>query len=230
MASKQPLAYLASRVPDDALARVESQCRVRRYEGRGLPPKPELLAALSDADGLLGSAMLPIDAEALRAAPRLRVVSNIGVGYSNVDLATATERGVLVCNTPGVLTNAVADLTLTLIVSLARRLSESERFVREGRWTSSDAMGLGTDVRGKTLGIVGFGRIGRAVAERAGPFGLRLLFADIARDVGEVGLAERRELDELLRESDFVSLPMNLPPETERLIGERALSLMKASA
>ena len=230
MASEKPLAYLASRVPDDALARIELQCRVRRYEGRGLPPKPELLAALSDADGLLGSAMLLIDSEALRAAPRLRVVSNIGVGYSNVDLATATERGVLVCNTPGVLTDAVADLTLTLIVSLARRLSESERFVREGRWTSSNAMALGTDVRGKTLGIVGFGRIGRAVAERAGPFGLRLLFYDIARDVGEGGLAERRKLDELLRESDFVSLHVNLTPETERLIGERELSLMKASA
>src|SRR3972149_2078286 len=121
-ASRQrPLVFLALRVPDDALARLEAACRGRGHEGAGPPTKAELAAALGDAEGVLGSAILPIDGEVLASAPRLRVISNFGVGFDNVDLAEATRRGIVVCNTPGVLTDAVADLTMALIVSLARR-------------------------------------------------------------------------------------------------------------
>src|SRR3990172_1339545 len=177
-ASRQrPLVFLALRVPDDALAR--------------------------------------IDGEVLASAPRLRVISTFGVGFDNVDLVEATRRGIVVCNTPGVLTDAVADLTMALIVSLARRLFEAERFVREGRWVPGQGMGLGTDVGGKTLGIIGLGRIGRAVARRARAFGMEICFHDQFQDPGEdFGFCAYREMDDLLGVSDFVSLHINLTEGT----------------
>jgi glyoxylate reductase len=225
----RPLVYVALRAPPEALARIEAACRVRRFERTGLPSQEELLAALADAEGLLGSAMLPVGADVLAAAPRLRVVSNFGVGFDNVDLAAATARGVLVCNTPGVLSNAVADLTLALVLALARRLPEAERFVREGGWVPGKAMALGVDVRGKTMGIVGFGRIGRAVADRARAFGMEVCYSDVRRAEGDEG-ARFVELDDLLRAAGFVTLHVNLTPETRGLIGARELALMKPSA
>jgi lactate dehydrogenase-like 2-hydroxyacid dehydrogenase len=160
----------------------------------------------------------------------LRVVSNHGVGYDNVDLAAATERGVIVCNTPGVLTDAVADLTMALIVALARRLFEAQRFVAEGRWRPGTAMPLGSDVRGKTLGIVGYGRIGRAVAQRAQAFGIASCFYDVLGESAGDGVCSYRELDDVLRGSDFVSLHVNLTEQTRRFIGARELSLMRPTA
>lgn len=226
-----PHVYLALRLPDEALSRIEAECSVRRYEGAGPLPKQELLAALGDVEGLLGSAMLAIDAEVLEAAPRLRVISNFGVGFDNVDLEVATRRGILVCNTPGVLTDAVADLTVALVLSLARRLPESERFVRGGRWIPGKGMELGTDVGGKTLGIIGLGRIGRGVARRARAFGMEVCFSDRFQEPDqEVAFCRYRELDDLLRESDFVTLHVNLTGETAGLIGARELALMKPSA
>ncbi|MCH8995350.1 MAG: D-glycerate dehydrogenase, partial [Chloroflexi bacterium] len=174
MPQQAPRVFLAIAVAPDVLARIETECSVQRFEGAGLLTKQELLAALDAVDGLLSSAMLPIDAEVLAAAPRLRVISNFGVGFDNVDLEAATRQGVIVCNTPGVLVAAVADLTIALILSLARRLPESERFVRDGRWAPGVSMALGTDLAGKTLGVVGLGRIGRAVALRAQAFGMEV--------------------------------------------------------
>lgn len=227
----KPRVYLALRVPDQAAARIEAECSVSRYDGRGQPSKEELLAALGDIDGLLGSAQLPLDAQVLAAAPRLRVVSNFGVGYDNVDLEVATRRGVIVCNTPGVLTDAVADLTMAMVLSLARKLPEAERFVREGRWSPGRTAPLGTDLGGKTLGIVGLGRIGRAVAQRARCFGVAVCFYDQFRDPGEdAAFCAYRALDDLLRESDFVTLHVNLTDETRGLIGARELALMKPTA
>lgn len=227
----KPRVYLAIRIAEDALAPIEAQCEVVRYEGRGMPPKEELLRALAEVEGLLGSAQLPVDATVLAAAPKLRVVSNFGVGFDNVDLAAATERGILVCNTPGVLSDAVADLTMALILSLARRLPESERFVREGRWGKGPGLELGIDVRGKTLGIIGLGRIGCAVATRARVFGMRVCFHDQFRDPPEdAAFCVHRDLDDLLHESDFVSLHVNLTPETRGLIGARELALMRRGA
>ncbi len=226
-----PRVYLAMRLPEDTVARIEAECSVRRFEGRGLPAKQDLLAALGDVEGLLGAAVMPIDAEVLESARRLRIISNYGVGYDNVDPAAATRLGILVCNTPGVLTDAVADLTLGLIISLARRLSEAERFVREGNWRPGRTVELGTDVRDKTLGIVGLGRIGRAVARRARAFAMRIVFHDQFRQApADVSFCEYRELDDLLRESDFVTLHVNLTDQTRQLIGARELALMRSSA
>ena len=196
-----------------------------------MPSREELLAGIAEADGLLGSAQLPVDAEVLAAAPHLRVVSNFGVGYDNVDVAAATQRGVIVCNTPGVLSDAVADLTMGLILSLARRLPESERFVREGRWKPGVSMELGMDVSRKTLGIIGLGRIGVAVASRAQAFNMAVVFHDQFRQPpAEVAFSEYREMEALLREADFVSVHVNLRPETHHLIGREQLALMKPSA
>ena len=144
----RPRVYVALPLPDEAIARVLDACEVSRYERRGQPTHDELIEAVADAEGVLGSAMLPVDAGVLDAAPRLRVVSNFGVGFDNVDVAAATARGILVCNTPGVLSDAVADLTIGLIISLARRLSEAERFVRAGSWLPGKVVRLGNDLRG----------------------------------------------------------------------------------
>lgn len=227
----RPLVYIALHLPDDARARIESACRIREYAGTGLVPKPELIAALAGADGLIGSTQLSVDAETIASSPRLRVISNVGVGFDNVDVAAATARRVVVCNTPGVLTDAVADLTLGLIVSLARRLPESERFVREGRWGSSRTLALGSDLAGKTLGVVGLGRIGRAVASRARAFGMDVCFHDRFREPpADTAFCSFRDLDGLLREADVLSLHVELREETRGLIGARELALMKPSA
>ena len=238
MSAGGPRVYIALSIPDAALARIEAECAVERFTGDGRPSRDELLAALAEAEGVLGSAQQLIDAEVLAAAPNLRVVSNFGVGFDNVDIAAATRRGIVVCNTPGVLSEAVADLTLGLILSLARRLPESERFVREGRWLPGATMSLGTDVAGKTLGIVGLGRIGQAVARRAQAFGMPVVFHDQVRNPPpdpavpgkDAAFCSYRELDALLSESDVVSLHVSLTPETEHLIGARELALMKPSA
>ena len=226
----RPRIYVAMRLPDEAFARLESVCDVARFEGTGAPSKAELIDGVRNADGLLASPMQGVDAEVFDAAPRLRVVSNHGVGFDNVDLDAATARGVVVCNTPGVLTDAVADLTMALVVALARRLFEAQRFVADGRWQPGVSMPLGTDVRDKTLGIVGYGRIGKAVAQRAQAFGMKSCFHDVLGEAVGDGACAYRELDELLRESDFVSLHVNLTEQAHRFIGARELSLMKRTA
>ena len=224
------LVYLTFPVPDDVLARIEAECATVPFGERGKPAKPDLLAAVSDIDGVLGTTRVPFDEEVFAAAPRLRVVSNFGVGYDNIDVAAATRHGVLVCNTPGVLSDAVADLTLGLIVALARRLIDSERSVREGQWGRGAAQ-LGSDLKGKTLGIIGLGRIGREVARRAQPFGMQVCFHDQFREPGaDFAYCLYRDLDDLLREADFLSLHVNLSDETRHSIGARELALMKPTA
>ncbi|MEX1254574.1 MAG: D-glycerate dehydrogenase [Dehalococcoidia bacterium] len=227
----KPRVFVALRWPVEALARIDAECEMQRYEGPGgQAPKEALIAALGDVEGLMGSAQLPVDAEVLAAAPRLRVVSNFGVGFDNIDVAAATDQGILVCNTPGVLTDAVADLTLGLVIDLARKVVEAERIVREGNWAAGRGI-MGNDLRGKTLGIVGFGRIGRAVAQRARAFGMQMRFHDVFDDPGaDFADCAYRSLDDLLREADFVTLHVNLTDETEKLIGARELALMKPAA
>jgi glyoxylate reductase len=196
-----------------------------------MPTSTELCAKLDVADGLLVSTVNVIDDAVMEAAPRLRVISSFGVGFDHIDVAAATRRGIIVCNTPGVLTDAVADLTIALIIMLARRIPEAQEFVREGNWRHGKALGLGEDVRGKTLGIVGFGRIGRGVAERARPFGMRTMFHDVLQESGSAHAdCTCVPFDVLLRESDFVTLHVNLTPETTHFISARELSLMKSSA
>jgi glyoxylate reductase len=172
-------------------------------------------------------------AEVLDREPQLKVISNFAVGYDNVDVDAATARGVMVCNTPGVLTETTADFTWTLLMAAARRVVEGADYVRAGKWlTWGPTLLLGQDVHHATIGIVGFGRIGKEVAKRARGFDMRILANDTYQDeeaARELGV-EFRELDDLLRESDFVTLHVALTDETRNLIGARELQLMKPTA
>lgn len=191
-----------------------------------------VLESIGRAEGLLCPAPFPISPALLDAAPHLRVVSNFGVGFNNVDLAEMDRRGIAVCNTPGVLTDAVADLTLGMILLASRRLVANRQYAQGGSWAAGEVPPpLGWDLAGKTLGIVGFGRIGRAVALRARPFGLRILYHDMFAEPG-VGWehCEYRELPALLAESDIVSLHVNLTAETHHRFGTREFEQMKQTA
>jgi glyoxylate reductase len=198
--------------------------------------RQELLKAVAGADALVTLLHDRIDGEVLDAAgPQLRVVGNVAVGYDNVDVAAATERGVVVTNTPGVLTDATADLAVALMLAVTRRLGEAERLVRSGhRWSWDMFFMLGSGLSGKTLGVVGLGGIGRAVAERALAFGLQIVYAGPRRAPAEVesalGGARHLPLEDLLRDSDLVTLHCPLTPETRHLIDADALALMRPSA
>lgn len=195
--------------------------------------QPEVLSALSKAHGLICSS-LPITVELLDAAPSLEVISTISVGYDNIPVAELTKRGIMLCNTPDVLTETTADTGFTLIMATARRAVELAEWVKEGQWQANLGPALfGSDVHGKTLGMVGFGRIGQAVARRGAlGFGMRVLYSNASPKPtleAELG-AERRELPALLAESDFVCLTVPLTAETEKLIGADELAQMKSSA
>ncbi len=196
------------------------------------PGRDALIEAVPGAAAILTTVTEKIDAETLDAAgDSLQVIANMAVGYDNIDVEAATERGVAVTNTPGVLDETTADTAFMLLLAAARRLGEAERMLRAGQWKAWGPKQLtGPDVWGKTLGIVGMGRIGEAMARRARGFGMEILYyARSAKPEAELG-AERRDLDELLGESDFVSVHTPLCGETHHLIGERELSLMGASA
>ncbi len=191
--------------------------------------------AIAGCDGVLTLLTDRVDDAFLDAAgPGLRVVSNYAVGFDNIDVAACAARGVAVGNTPGVLTETTADLAWALLMAAARRLPEGDRYVRDGRWkTWGPLLLLGPDVYGATLGIVGFGRIGQALARRAQGFGMRILYHDVeelpADVTGPLG-ATYRPLEGLLAESDFVSLHVNLSPVTRHLINRESLGWMKSSA
>jgi glyoxylate reductase len=188
----------------------------------------ELVAAVAGVDAIVSLLTDVIDAEVIAAAPRLQAIGNVAVGYDNVDVEAAARRGVAVCNTPGVLDETTADLAFGLVIAASRLFGEAERDLRAGRWHGwSITQYLGQDVHGATLGVVGFGRIGRAVARRGAGFGMRVLH-HARRDTGEAGYVA--DLDELLAEADVVSLHVPLSPATRHLIGQRELALMKPTA
>jgi lactate dehydrogenase-like 2-hydroxyacid dehydrogenase len=194
-----------------------------------------LLRRVAGIDGLLSLLTDRVDDELLDAAgPQLKVVSNFAVGFDNIDLAACTRRGIPAGNTPGVLTETTADLAFALLMAAARRIPESVDYVRAGRWKTWGPMLLmGVDVHGATLGIVGFGRIGREMARRGRGFGMRIVYHDVhpatPEEEAELG-ASRVEMDELLRTSDFISLHVNLTDETHHLIDADALGAMKPNA
>jgi glyoxylate reductase len=186
-----------------------------------------------DTEGAVVLLREKIDAAFLDRVPKLKVVSNVAVGYDNADVAECTRRGVVLTNTPDVLTDATADVAWTLLLAAGRRMTEGDRFVRSGKWKKWDFYLMrGLDFAGKTLGIVGAGRIGQAVAQRGLGFGMRIVYSSrSARPEFEVATGARRvELDALLRESDFVSIHVPLSKETVHLIGERELKLMKPTS
>jgi len=204
---------------------------VKVVEAEGMPaPELERLVRDFDPDGIVGMVNVPISDAVMEAAPRLRCIANYAVGYNNIDLEAAVRRGILVTNTPGVLTEATADLAFALLLAIARRVSESDRFLREGRFQGWKAdLLLGSDVYGRTLGIIGLGRIGQAVARRARGFEMTVLYTDARR--AEAGIeADLRasfvSLDDLLRQADFVTIHADLNAQTRHLIGERELRLM----
>ncbi|NLN91642.1 MAG: D-glycerate dehydrogenase [candidate division WS1 bacterium] len=194
----------------------------------------ELLDYVRGCDGVLCLLTDPIDAEVLDAAgPQCRIFANYAVGYNNIDVAAATARGIMVTNTPGVLTDATADHAWALLFSVARRIVEGDAFMRAGKFEGwGPMMFLGGDITGKTLGIVGAGRIGAAMALKSRGFGMRVLYADVARNEeleSDLG-AQWVDLDTLLAESDFVSLHVALTPETVHLINAERLGKMKPTA
>lgn len=228
----KPIIFVTRILPRPALDRLAEVFDLRLNElDRPLTPA-ELRGGIADADALLCLLTDSVDADLISAAPRLRVISNYAVGYNNIDVEFATRRGIAVCNTPGVLTESTADLAWALIMSCARRIVESDRFVREGRFSGWEPLlFLGNDIHAKTLGIVGMGRIGQAVAKRASGFEMRVLYHDPSADTHALPPSwQAAELSYLLQNSDFVSLHAPLTPQTRHLIGAEQLALMKPSA
>ena len=208
-----------------------------RGPAEGSWPRERWLAELAGADALICLLSDHVDGEVLDRAPRLRVIANYAVGHDNIDKAAAAARGVLVANTPDVLTEATADLAFALLLAAARRLGEGERLLRAGAWQGwSPGLLHGVEVAGRTLGVVGLGRVGRAMARRAGGFGMTVLAAGHgaraagAGEPGPVDAIERVALDELLERADVVSLHCPLTDETRHLIDARALARMKPTA
>jgi glyoxylate reductase len=222
-----PVLCLSRPLPGGDLGPLRTLFDVR---GGERPLSPDALrAAVRDAEVLVVTYIDRVDAALLEAAPRLRHVASYGVGVNHVDLEACRRRGIVVTNTPGVLTDATADHTMALLLAAARRVAEGDRVVRAGGWTAVDpAWMLGTEVTGKTLGIVGFGRIGQAVARRAAGFRLRILYT-APRAVAVPG-ADRVPLERLLAKSDFVSLHVPLTPETRGLLSRERIAGMKVGA
>ncbi|MGD0422623.1 MAG: D-glycerate dehydrogenase [Candidatus Bathyarchaeia archaeon] len=222
----KPHVYLSLPLPQSAMERIRSSCELEVWNGDGEAPREVLLERVKDVEGLIVDAD-KVDAELLDKAPRLKVVSEYGVGYDNIDVAEATRRGVLVGNTPGVLSETTADLAFALLLAAARRVVEGNSSVHAGSWGST--LQYGQDVHGATLGIIGLGRIGKAVAARAKGFGMKLLYYDIVRQKqaeDEIGV-KFMTLDDLLAQSDFITIHANLVPETFHLIGAKELGKVK---
>ncbi|MFG6120080.1 2-hydroxyacid dehydrogenase [Thalassobacillus sp. B23F22_16] len=230
----KPKVYITRKLNGRVVKKIEEICEVKMWEEEDVEvPRENLLKEVQEVDGLLCMLTEKIDEELLSGARNLKVVSNMAVGYNNIDITAAKNRGITVTNTPGVLTETTADLTFTLLMATARRIVESSDYLRNGKWETWSPMQLtGQDIHGATLGIIGMGRIGEAVIKRAKGFDMNILYHnrnrkyDIEEELGVV----YEELEELLRNSDFVCVLTPYTPETHHLISERELSLMKETA
>jgi glyoxylate reductase len=235
MSPDRPRVFVSRLIPDEGIRPITDATDARIWEDELPPPRAALLGAVAGCDGVVTLLTDRVDDEFLDAAgPQLKVVSNYAVGFDNVDVPACTARGVAVGNTPGVLTETTADLAFALLMAAARRVPEGDRYVRAGKWkTWGPMLLLGPDVHGATIGIVGFGRIGQAVARRAIGFGMTVVYHDVHRADPAVEAAFGATflpLEELLPTADFVSLHVNLTPETKGLINTEKLSWMKPTA
>lgn len=225
-----PKVVVTRKIADAAIDLLRPTCEVTVGPDEKAWTRAEYLDAVRGCEGLLPVGHTKVDAEIMDAAPGLRVIANFGVGVDHIDLEAATKRNIWVSNTAGSLTETTAELGWALILATVRRIAEGDRFVRDGKWKGfGPFFFLGTELPGKTLGIVGGGRIGQAVAKRAPPFGMKVVYWSRSPRP-EFDPAVYRELDALLRESDVVIVTVALAPETHHLIGERQLALMKKSA
>jgi len=231
----KPKVYVTRKLFPEAIKILEKDAQVEVFEGEEDPvPRELLLDKVKDVTGLLPMLTDQINAELMDRAEKLKVVSNYAVGYNNIDVDAATQRGIMVTNTPDVLTDTTADCAFMLLMAISRRIVEVDKYVREGKWVKAwgPKMFLGSDINGKTLGIIGIGRIGSALVPRAKGFKMKVIYNDMYRSPEKekaLGV-EYRELDDLLREADYVSVHVPLTAETQHLMGERELSLMKPTA
>jgi len=230
----KPKVYSTHQLFEEARKILDSNCEMQYWTDSERPPRDEVLRRVKDKEGLLCLLTEKINEEFLRSAPKLRIASNVAVGYDNIDVDACTKRGVVVTNTPGVLDETTADFAWTLLMAVARRVAEGEALARSGNWKGWNLDQLcGADVWGKTLGIVGFGRIGRSVARRASGFQMKVIYTDAVRVSEEVEKslnAEFRDMNSLLAEADFVSLHVPLLPETRGLFDAPKLFRMKPTA
>ena len=226
----KPTVFVTRLIREAGLQAVREFCQADIWTGEEPPSRQELLEHVRGVDGLLCLLTDRVDDEVLAAAgPQLKVISNHAVGFDNIDLSAATRRGIPVGNTPGILTDATADFAFALMLAAGRRVVEADRYVRDGRWRSwGPSLLVGIDFSGATLGLIGYGRIGQAMARRAAGFGMHILYCDPNLAPPDPRVPARRvDLDTLLAESDFVSLHTPLTPETRGLINAETLARMK---
>jgi glyoxylate reductase len=230
----RPKVYVTRKVPEQALEILRSVADISVWDREDVPPpRPVILRELAQADGVFSLLTDRIDAEVMAAAPRLKVISNFAVGFDNVDIPAATKRGIVVTNTPDVLTETVADFTVCLMLAAARRLVEADHYTRDGKWKTWEPLLLaGQDIHHATLGLIGLGRIGAAVARRAQGFGMRVLYYDVVRreDLERSLSITYRSLDDVLRDSDVISVHVPLSEQTRHLIGRAQFASMKNTA
>ncbi|MFZ5950540.1 MAG: 2-hydroxyacid dehydrogenase [Candidatus Rifleibacteriota bacterium] len=230
----RPRLFITRRIPDAGLDLLSGRFDIELWPEYGPPPAEALRAGVAEADAMISLLSDRIDAALLDAAPRLKMIAQYAVGYDNIDVKAARARGILVSNTPDVLTDASADFAWALLMAIARRVVEADRHVREGKWQVAwhPAMLLGRDVAHSTIGIIGAGRIGQAVGRRAKGFSMNILYCSSSEkhDFELVTGAKHVDLDTLLRESDFVSLHVPLTEHTRNMINAEKLALMKPGA
>lgn len=230
----KPKVFVTRLIPEVGLDKVRAHCDAEIWTEQLPPPADVLRKKIADCDGLLSLLTEKIDGALLDAAPKLKVVSNYAVGFNNIDVPAATQRGICVGNTPGVLTDATADMAFALLISAARRIVEGHQYGQSGQWKTWEPRGhIGQDLAGKTLGVVGMGRIGFALAKRChGGWGMNVLYHDLyqhAQSETELG-AKKVDFDTLLRESDFVSVHANLDDTTRHMFNRSAFQKMKKTA
>ena len=230
----KPKVFVSRIIPEVGLARIKDQCDAEIWSDPLPPPYALLRQKLAGCEGLVALLTDKIDAALLDGVPRLKVISNYAVGFNNIDVPAATERGICVGNTPGVLTDATADMAFCLLIAAARRVVEGHQYTLSGKWKTWEPLGhLGQDLAGKTLGIVGMGRIGYAMAKRChGGWDMRILYHDVYKnEKAEKDLAARQvDFDTLLVESDFISVHTDLNEKTRHMFGASQFKKMKRPA
>lgn len=233
----KPHVFITREIPSIGLRMIQKEFEISMWDKYYPPPKRTIIRHIKKADAIVSLLTDPIDKEVLDHAKNLKIITQYAVGYDNIDIEECTRRGIYVTNTPGVLTDAVADLTIGLILAITRRIIEADNFVRSGEWEKTRTgwhpmMMLGVELKGKILGIVGMGLIGQAVARRAKAFGMQIVYYSKTRkpQIEKELNAKFVDLEELLKISDVVSLHVPLTKETFKLIGEKELRMMKPTA